>query len=220
MGVRGFRPSGRVPFAAMQKEPKNRWGTARGTSGFALRPNGLTPRPRNRGPAALRWTDVAKLIRRTLPVQLRNSGRFTGDTCIPTTMRRKPCSRCVSPPWPAGAARCGVSLNQEVLNRAGQTGQVPGCTICKRRRRWTVAETFSFLTTQGLGGPDAIAAKPEIARRMRETLSQSDTPRGPGPQPRGTLATFLPWKVARPRAKHPLSSVPPAGDHAYKQKFI
>ena len=27
-------------------------------------------------------------------------------------------------------------------------------------------------------------------------------PLGPGPQARGTLATFLPWKVARPKAKH------------------
>ena len=27
---------------------------------------------------------------------------------------------------------------------------------------------------------------------------------GPGPQARGTLATFLPWKVARPQAEYPL----------------
>ena len=44
-------------------------------------------------------------------------------------------------------------------------------------------------------------------------------PLGPGPQARGTLATFLPWKVARPRAKHLLSLVPPTGDHSYKLKF-
>ena len=56
----GFRPAGRVPFAAMQKEPKNRWGTARGASGCALRPNGLTPRPHYGGPAALRWMCFAK----------------------------------------------------------------------------------------------------------------------------------------------------------------
>ena len=78
---------------------------------------------------------------------------------------------------------------------------------------------FPFLTAQGLGGLDAIAAKPEIARRMRETLSQSDAPRGPGPLPRGTLATFLAWKVARPWAKHLLSHVTPAGDYSYKLKF-
>ena len=39
-----------------------------------------------------------------------------------------------------------------------------------------MAEAFRFLTTQGLGGPDAKAAKSEIARRMRETLFQSDSP--------------------------------------------
>ena len=33
-----------------------------------------------------------------------------------------------------------------------------------------MADSFRFLTTQGLGGPDAIAAKSEIARRMGETL--------------------------------------------------
>ena len=180
MGVRGFRPSGRVPFAAMQKEPKNRWGTARGASGCALRPNGLTPDPRRRKvrftwniltdiprfaplrllfPAnPLRWASpgdlrpcvgrtLQKLMRRTLPVWLGNLVRFTGDTLYPTTKPCKTCFRCVLPPWPAGAARCGVPLNQEVLNGAGQTGQVPGCTICKLRRRRTMAETFRFLTT-------------------------------------------------------------------------
>ena len=152
MGVRGFRPAGRVPFAAMQKEPKNRWGTARGTSGFALRPNGLTPRPSSSQsalhlehpdgysslrslapplpgeptslgfagiPTALRWTDFAKSDAAHPACSDSKCRHFTGDTCIPTTMCRKPCSRCVSPPWPAGAARCGVLRDPEFLNGAG-----------------------------------------------------------------------------------------------------
>ena len=41
-------------------------------------------------------------------------------------------------------------------------------------------------------------------RAGRDHQGNKRAPLGPGPQARGTLATFLPWKVARPQAEHPL----------------
>ena len=172
MGVRGFRPSGRVPFAAMQKEPKNRWGTARGTSGFALRPNGLTPRPRYGVQRPCVGRTLQNLIRRTLPVQLRNSGRFTGDTLYPHHDNPQNLFPLRLTAVARRGRRCGLPLNQAAHNGAEQPGQAPRRTIGNRRRGKTVADTSCFLTAQGLGGPEGETAKSGLARRTQGTRPQ------------------------------------------------
>ena len=203
MGVRGFRPSGRVPFAAMQKEPKNRWGTARGTSGFALRPNGLTPGPRYGVPRPCVGRTLQKLIRRTLPVQLRNSGRFTGDTLYPhhdnpqnlfplrlTAVARR--SRPMRAAAESGGAQRGGAA------RASTTAHNWESQARKDSGGHVLFSDRSGPGRPGRRGSDVRACAPDA----RHTPS-IELPLGPGPQARGTLATFLPWKVARPQAKYP-----------------
>ena len=203
MGVRGFRPSGRVPFAAMQKEPKNRWGTARGTSGFALRPNGLTPRPRNRGPAALRWTDVAKSDT-AHPACSAQKFRplYGGYPVSPPRYAAKPVpasSYCRGPPGPpmraaaesggaqrGGAARASTTAhNWDSQARKDSGGHVP------------------FSDRSGPGRPGRRGSEVRACAPDARYTPPIELPLGPGPQARGTLATFLPWKVARPQAKYP-----------------
>ena len=83
-GMVGFRPAGRVPFAAMQKEPKNRWETAR--IGLGLRPPpplALPPVPITGVPRPCVGRTLQNLRGLTLPVCLGISARFTGDTLYP-----------------------------------------------------------------------------------------------------------------------------------------
>ena len=130
------------------------------------------------------------------------------------------CPRRQSNQNAAGAARCGLPLNQVPHNGAGQPSQAPRNTIGKPRRRRTVAETSCFLATQGLGGPEGEATKSDLARRMKGMPFLSDIPWGPGPKPRRFFGYFcISTKVLRPRAKHPLSPVPPAGDYSYQLNF-
>ena len=97
-------------------------------------------------------------------------------------------------------ARIGMSLNQEVFKGTGQPGKGPGRTIRKLRRRRAMAETLRFLTTQGLGGPDGEAEKPENARRTQGTLSQSDAP-GSGPAGPGNFGYFPPLESSSPEGE-------------------
>ena len=115
---------------------------------------------------------LQKLIRSTLPVRLRNSGRFTGDTLYPHHDNPQNLFPLRLTAWPAGAARCGLPLNQVLHNGAEQPGQAPRRTIGNRRRGKTVADTSCFLTAQGLGGPESEAAESGLARRTQGTRPQ------------------------------------------------
>ena len=115
---------------------------------------------------------LQKLIRRTLPVQLRNSGRFTGDTLYPHHDNPQNLFPLRLTAVASRGRRCGLPLNQAAHNGAEQPGQAPRRTIGNRRRGKTVADTSCFLTAQGLGGPEDEAAKSGLARRTQGTRPQ------------------------------------------------
>ena len=115
---------------------------------------------------------LQNLIRRTLPVQLRNSGRFTGDTLYPHHDNPQNLFPLRLTAVASRGRRCGLPLNQAAHNGAEQPGQAPRRTIGNRRRGKTVADTSRFLTAQGLGGPEGEAAKSGLARRTQGTCPQ------------------------------------------------
>ena len=157
---------------------------------------------------------LQKLIRRPLPVQLRNSGRFTGDTLYPhhdnpqnlfplrltAVARRGRPMRAAAESGGAqrgGAARASTTAhNWESQARKDSGGHVP------------------FSDRLGPGRPGRRGSEVRACAPDARHTPPIELPLGPGPQARGTLATFLPWKVARPQAKYPH---PPSRPQATKQ---
>ena len=155
----------------------------------------------------------------TLPVRLRNLVRFTGDTLYP---HHDKLQNLFLLPLTA-VARRGRPMRGATESRSKQRGGAADPST--RLHSWeTQTQKDSggdvpFFNHSGPGRPGRRSSKVRFCAPDARNTPPSRTPLGPGPQARGTLATFLPWKVARPRAKHPLSPVPPAGDYSYKLKF-
>ena len=146
---------------------------------------------------------LQNLTGRTLPVRLRNLVRFTGDTLYPHhgtlqnlfPMRLTAVARRGRPMRAAaesggaqrgGAARASTTAhNWESQARKDSGGHVP------------------FSDRLGPGRPGKRGSEVRACAPDARHTPPIELPLGPGPQARGTLATFLPWKVARPQAKYP-----------------
>ena len=178
-------------------------------SGCALRLHWPYPGPRNGGPAALRWTDFAKF-----------------DGAHPACLTRK-----FSPLYGGylvshhGTPQNLFPLRLTALARRGSTMRGAPGSRCPQRGRITVPSTpahnretqaqkdngrvLPFSDHSGPGRPGRHRSKVRDCAPDARVTFPIGLPLGPGPQARGTLATFLPWKVARPRAKHPYPSSRP-----------
>ena len=180
---------------------------------------GLPPDPVTGGQRPCVGRTLKNLMGPTLPVRLRNLVRFTGDTFYPhhdklqnllllrfTAVARR--GRPVRTATESGAAQRG---------RAASTGTTAHNWETQARK-----DSGGDVPVSDHAGPGRPGSRGSIVRFCApdaRNIFPIELSLGPGPQARRTLATFLLWKVARPRAKHPLSPIPPAGDYSYKLKF-
>ena len=137
------------------------------SAAMALPPDPITGVPR---PCVGRT--LQNLMRRTLPVRLRNLVRFTGDTLYPhhDKLQNLFLMRLTA------AARRGRPVRGASESGAAQRGGAVEPST--RLHSWeTQAQKDSggdvrFLTTQGLGGPEDGAAESGFVRRTQGVLPQ------------------------------------------------
>ena len=156
---------------------------------------------------------LQNLMGRTLLVRLRNLVRFTGDPLYPhhdklqnLFLMRLTAVACRGRPVRAAA-------ESRVAQRGGAAGAGTTAHNWKTQARKDSGGDVPFSDHAGPGRPGRRGNRVRFCAPDTRNTSPIELPLGPCPQARRFFGYFcISTKVPRPRAKYPLSPVPPAGE--------